>query len=161
MLMKILSEVKDNRRRQGLRYELVHILLFSIFAVLSGADSYRKIHSFTETRYEVLNDIFDLNWKKIPAYTTVRNIICGVSADSLENAFGKHSIHISENTEKISFIAFDGKVLRGSFGHFNDKKAVQCLSAFMTDSRVIIAHREIEAKTNEIPAAQELMSTVI
>jgi len=43
MLKSFLSEIKDNRRKEGRRYELPHILLFSIFAILSGADSYRKI----------------------------------------------------------------------------------------------------------------------
>lgn len=56
------------------------------------------------------------------------------------------------------FIAGDGKVLRGSFDRFADQKAIQILSAFLTDSRIILAHEEIIAKTNEIPIAQELMS---
>lgn len=157
MLMEILCKVKDHRRRQGLRYELVQILFFSVFAILSGANSYRKIHIFIDTHYELLNNYFCLNWKKIPAYTTVRNIIKGVSSSSLEYAFRKHSSELAENTGKLSFISFDGKVLRGSFDHFNDQKAIQCLSAFLTDSKIIIAHREIEVKTNEIPAAQELI----
>jgi predicted transposase YbfD/YdcC len=158
MLVKILSDVGDIRRRQGLRYELVHILVFSVFAILSGADSYRKIHSFIDIRYELLNDIFGLNWKRIPAYTTVRNIIRGVSAESLENAFVNYSLWLAEDTDEISFIAFDGKVLRGSFDRFKDRKAAQCLSAFITNNKIIIAHREIEEKTNEIPAAQELIA---
>lgn len=157
MLIKILSGLEDSRRRQGRRYKLADILVFSIFAVFSGADSYRKIHSFIDIHYELLNDTFGLNWKRIPAYTTVRNIIRGVSAESLENAFGEYSLQLAEDTDEISFIAIDGKVLRGSFDRFKDRKAVQCLSAFMTDSRIIIAHREIEEKTNEIPAAQELI----
>lgn len=157
MLIKSLSDVRDNRRRQGLRYELVHILIFSIFAILSGANSYRKIHSFIDVHYEMLDYEFNLSWKRIPAYTTVRNIIRGVLPESLENAFGKYSLQLTEESDEISFIAFDGKVLRGSFDNSGDKKAAQCLSAFLTDSKIIIAHREIEEKTNEIPAAQELM----
>ena len=157
MLIEILSDIKDNRRKQGRCYKLAHILLFLIFAILSSADSYRKIHSFIDAHYEFLNSNFGLNWKKIPAYTTVRNIIQGVSCSSLEDAFRKHSSELTENINNLSFIAFDGKVLRGSFDHFNDQKAVQCLSAFMTGGKIIIGHKEIEAETNEIPAAQELM----
>jgi len=158
MLIKILSDVRDNRRRQGLRYELLHILILSVFAVLSGANSYRRIHSFIDIHYELLNDTFDLNWKRIPAYTTVRNIIRGVSAESLENAFEAYSLRLTEDTDGTSFIAFDGKVLRGSFDYSDDKSPVQCLSAFVTDSKIIIAHRDIGEKTNEIPAAQELIT---
>ncbi len=157
MLMEILCDVQDYRRRQGLRYELVHILFFSVSAILSGANSYRKIHTFIDVHYEPLNNFFGLGWKRIPAYTTVRNIIKGVSTASLENAFRKHSSKLMEETGNLSFISFDGKVLRGSFDHFNDQKAVQCLSAFLTDSKIIIAHREIDVKSNEIPAAKELI----
>ncbi len=157
MLIEILSDIKDNRRKQGRCYKSAHILLFSIFAILSGADSYRKIHSFIDAHYEVLNSDFGLNWKKTPAYTTVRNIIQGVSCSFLEDAFRKHSSELTENINNLSFITFDGKVLRGGFDHFNDQKAVQCLSAFMTGGKIITGHKEIEAETDEIPAAQELM----
>lgn len=157
MLIEVLTDIKDNRRKQGRCYELSHIVLFSIFAILSNADSYRKIHSFIKTHYEIFNFHFCLNWKKIPAYTTIRNIIQGMSCSSLEEAFRKHSSELTGNKDDLSFIAFDGKVLRGSFDHFNDQKAVQCLSAFITGSKIIIGHKEIESKTNEIPAAQELI----
>ena len=48
-------------------------------------------------------------------------------------------------------------MLRGSFDHFADKKAIQILSAFASDSHIILAHEEIDTKTNEIPMAQKLM----
>jgi len=59
--------------------------------------------------------------------------------------------------EEQAFIGYDGKVLRGSFDHFNDQKAIQVLSAFAADKQIILGHEEIETKTNEIPTAQLLM----
>lgn len=70
MLQSFLFKIKDHRRKQGRRYQLGHILLFTIFAILSGATSYRKVHAFIEANYEVLDGIFDLDWKRLPAYTT-------------------------------------------------------------------------------------------
>ena len=67
MLIRILSEVKDNRRKQGRRYELVPVIFSAIAAVLSGADSYRKTHSFIKNHYELLNVHFSLNWKNTPS----------------------------------------------------------------------------------------------
>lgn len=40
MLKSFLFKVKDHRRKQGRRYELGHILLFTVLAILSGANSY-------------------------------------------------------------------------------------------------------------------------
>ena len=59
MLRNFLFKIKDQRRKQGRRYALEHILFFSILAILSGADSYRKIHQFIVARYDILAELFD------------------------------------------------------------------------------------------------------
>jgi len=157
MLKNFLCGIKDHRRKQGKRYDLEHILLFSILAILSGAISYRKIHKFIVARYDILNEIFDLNWDKMPAHTTVRDIIQGTSKTELEKSFRQYSQALAKSDSKKQLIGCDGKGLRGSFDRFQDHKAVQILSAFVSDSRIIIAHEEIAVKTNEIPTAQRLM----
>jgi predicted transposase YbfD/YdcC len=157
VLASFLFRVKDHRRKQGQRYRLGHILLFSILAIMSGADSYRKVHAFIDAHYATLDEVFDLDWKRIPAHTTIRYIIRGVSSNEIEKSFREYTAELTVNTEGKQFVSFDGKVLRGSFDHFKDQKAVQILSAFLTDSDIILAHEEIAEKTNEIPTAQELI----
>ena len=56
MLESFLFQVTDHRRKQGRRYELGHILLFTILAILSGADSYRKAQKFIVAPYDTLNE---------------------------------------------------------------------------------------------------------
>ncbi len=157
MLESFLFQVTDHRRKQGRRYELGHILLFTILAILSGADSYRKVQKFIVVHYDTLNETFDLNWKRMPAYTSVRDIIQATSGPELEQNFRQYSAVLNEKDEQKQFIGCDGKVLRGSFDHFQDQKAVQILSAFASDNQIILAHEEIATKTNEIPTAQTLM----
>jgi len=157
MLESFFFQIEDHRRSQGRRYELGHILLFSTLAILSGATSYRKIHTFISVRYDSLNEIFDLNWKRLPAYSTIREIIQGTSESELERVFREYSKTLDETKSEKKLVGCDGKVLRGSFDHFNDQKAIQIFSVFLSDSRIILAHEEIEEKTNEIPVAQILM----
>lgn len=154
MLQSFLFEVKDHRRKQGIRYQQGYILLFSILAILSGATSYRKIHQFIVSHYDELNELFALNWKRMPAYTTIRDIIQKTSGEELERSFRKHSASLVEGKQNKRLIGYDGKVLRGSFDHFQEQKAVQILSAFASDEHIILLHEEIEDKTNEIPTAQ-------
>jgi hypothetical protein len=158
MLKSFLFKIKDHRRKQGRRYELGPILLFSIMAILSGADSYRTVQKFIVAHYDTLAEIFELNWKRMPAHTTIRDIIQGTSGPELEQSFRQYSQVLAESDEGKQFIGCDGKVLRGSFDHFQDQKAVQILSAFASNSRIILAHEEIATKTNEIPTAQRLMA---
>ena len=94
MLKSFLFKIKDHRRKQGRRYELGHILLFSILAILSGADSYRKVQKFMVVHYDPLNEIFDLNWARMPAYTTIREIIRGTSGTELEQSFRQCSFQL-------------------------------------------------------------------
>ncbi len=157
MLQSFLFKVKDHRRKQGRRYELGHILFFSVLAILSGADSYRKVQKFIVVHYETLDEIFELNWKRMPAHTTIGDIIQGTSGKELEESFRDYSQTLAESDAEKEFIGCDGKVLRGSFDHFKDQKAVQILSVFLSDSHLILAHEEIASKTNEIPTAQQLM----
>lgn len=54
-------------------------------------------------------------------------------------------------------IALDGKTLRGSFDNFHDRKAAQLLHAFDIRAGLVLAHIDIAEKSNEIPAAQQLL----
>jgi hypothetical protein len=40
-LLSLLATIPDPRRAEGKLYQLRHVLLFSIFAMISGANSYR------------------------------------------------------------------------------------------------------------------------
>lgn len=157
MLKSFLFKIEDKRRAQGRRYQLGHILLLSILAILSNANSYRRIHTFIKKNYKRLNKEFNLNWKRIPAYTTIRGVIQGTSSSSIEEAFRKYSKELAGEIEKKELVSFDGKTLRGSFDHFQDQKALQILNVFLTKRKVILAHADIDEKTNEIPTAQALM----
>jgi hypothetical protein len=166
--LALLSDVADPRRKEGKLYKLSYVLLFSILAIVTGANSYRGIHTFIETHLDRLNAALGLSWKRAPAYTAIRYILQGLDPQVIEQAFRKHATILqsakaeSEASDtskaKTSIIAIDGKVLRHSFDNFNDRKAAQILNAFATGSSLILAHVEIEDKSNEIPAAQKLMS---
>jgi hypothetical protein len=146
------------------------VLLFSILAIVTGANSYRGIHTFMETHRTRLNAAFGLSWKRAPAYTAIRYILQGLSPEAIERAFRKHAGLLAATADaaqgpdakpaerKRRPIAIDGKVLKHSFDNFNDRKAAQLLSAFSTGSALILAHVEIDDKSNEIPAAQKLLA---
>ena len=160
MIITFLDDLKDHRRRQGQRYELRFIILFSIMAFLCNAKSYRDIERFIKSHHEILQKDFGLKWKQPPGYTTIRNIIMGVDWEELECCFRAYtqSLLADNKTDKLISIAMDGKVLRGSFDNFQDKRAIQIVSMFETESKIILAHEVINEKTNEIPVIQMLLT---
>ncbi len=78
----------------------------------------------------------------------------------MEAAFRRHAalLQAARATPGQGSIALDGKTLRGSFDKFNDRAAAQVLSAFATDTALVLAHMDIADKSNEIPAAQALLA---
>ena len=86
-LLAMLGGIADPRRAEGKLYGLPHVFLFSILAVMAGANSYRAIHSFIDVHLHRLKETFELNWKRAPAYTTVRGILQGLAAGDVEQVF--------------------------------------------------------------------------
>lgn len=157
-----LETIADPRRAEGKRYEQRYILLFSILAIVTGADSYRGIHTFIRVHLKRLNKAFGLGWKKPPAHTSIRSILSGLDAADVEAAFRAHAAGLNAAMPsapgRCRVLAIDGKVLRGSFDAFHDGAAKQMLSAFAADTTLIIAHVDIDEKSNEIPAAQQFLA---
>jgi len=157
--LSLLATIPDPRRAEGKLYQLRHVLLFSIFAIVSGANSYRGIRTFVKVHREALNKAFNIKWKRPPAHTAIRYILQGLSAADVEKAFREHAsgLNLAPEGAGARVIAFDGKVLKASFDNFNDVKAKQVLSAFAVDTALVLAHIEIDEKSNEIPAMQKLL----
>ena len=158
-LLSLLATIPDPRRAEGKLYQLQHVLLFSIFAIVSGANSYRSLRTYFKVHREKLNEAFGIDWKKPPTHTTIRYILHRLSAAEVERTFREHAANLNcaPAGANARVVAFDGKTLRGSFDAFNDTKARQVLSAFAVDTGLVLAHIEIDEKSNEIPAMQALL----
>jgi hypothetical protein len=159
-ILGLLAEVPDPRCAQGQKYKLPHVLLFSILAVVTGCNSYRGIVTFIDVHRRRLNATFGLAWRRAPAHTAIRYILQGLDAAEVEAVFRQHAARLQATCAKPGqgSIALDGKTLRGSFDNFNDRAAAQVLSAFATDTSLVLAHVDIAEKSNEIPAAQALLA---
>ena len=162
-LLTALQDVPDPRRAQGKRYPLPHLLLFTVLALLSGARSYRGIITFLEQRRVHLNHHFGVDLKRAPAVNTLRTVLQSLETEALEAAFRQHAKTLLATGETDGeadcrlVIALDGKTLRRSFDHLNDRKAAQTLTAFACEPAIILAHTEIDDKSNEIPAAEQMI----
>jgi len=171
-LLSLFSEISDPRRGQGKMYPLGPILLYTVLAMLAGAVSYRQAHAFIRIHLDRLNAAFGVQVRRAPAYTTLRFILRGLDGAELERVFRRHAAGLSptpvegadeeggEDEAALACVAIDGKTLRGSFDAFHDRKAAHVLSAFATDGQIILGHLAIDEKSNEIPAAQEMIATL-
>lgn len=160
MLLDYLSKIEDPRRGQGQRYKLQYVILFTILAILSGAQSYRDVARFMKKRHAKLNELFHLHWKGSPAKTQLREIFCSLDVNSVEENFRAYSHALSKYqlSGEPNRVGLDGKALRGSFAQEKNENMLQLLGAFCARTALILGHVDIAEKTNEIPTAQQLIA---
>jgi hypothetical protein len=168
-LLDALSEIPDPRRAQGQRYPLPHLLLFIVLAIMSGATSYRAMRTFIRERNATLAALYGVGLRAVPALNTVRDLLHRLDADDLEAVFRHHAEGLvtaaaSDDAAPASrcrpVIALDGKALRQSFDRVSDRKAAHVLSAFASESALILAHMDVDDKSNEIPAVEAMIRSL-
>src|SRR5215467_6336122 len=132
-----LGTIHDPRRAEGKLYQLRYILLFSILAIVTGAN----FRTFIKVQLKRLNKAFKIGWKRPPAHTAIRYILQGLNPADVERVFREHAADLNSSAAASGarILAFDGKALKGSFDAFNDAKARQILSAFAVDTAFVLA----------------------
>jgi hypothetical protein len=161
-LLAALEGIPDPRRRQGRRYPLARLLLFSVLAVLAGATSYRGILTFIGVHRKRLNAVFGARFRRAPAVNTLRGLFLALDPAELEAVFREHARALADGTPASGprAIALDGKTLKRSFDHLNDQAAAHVLSAFAGEAALILAHQEVRAAPEEVPAARALIEAL-
>ena len=168
-LLDALRQSPDPRRAQGQRYPLPHLLLFLVLAIMSGATSYRAMRTFIRERNATLEALYGVGLRAVPAVNTLRDLLHRLDADGLETVFRHHAEGLvtaaSGDDPAPAFrcrpvIALDGKTLRQSFDRVSDRKAAHVLSAFASESALILAHMDVDDKSNEIPAVEAMIRSL-
>jgi len=155
-LLQLLAQIPDHRKGQGKLHKLEHILFLSIIAQLMGAVNYKEIWVWI-TKYIQNNKIKKLlgvEFIRTPSRSAVAEILAQVDYKELEKVF---RVWINElvDTSNLQQLAVDGKVMNGS--SVNATKSTEVLNAVLADSGIILAHKKIADKSNEVPALRALI----
>jgi hypothetical protein len=150
------EEISEQTRKQARAYSLPVMMYLSVIAILMGAKNPIEICQWMQknTKRKEIKKLLGVEFFKAPKKSRVYDFFNIVDKVELEKAFRRWTRTFIDIPEH-SVVAVDGKVLRGSAK--NDQTAVSVLSAVLAESKLIIAHKEIAKKSNEIPALQELI----
>jgi hypothetical protein len=155
-LLQLLSEIPDHRKGQGKLHKLEHILFLSVIAQLMGAANYKEIWVWMSVHIqnEKTKKLLGVEFIRTPSRSAVAEILAEVDYVELEKVF---RIWINEliDTSNTPQLAVDGKVMNGS--SVNAKQSTQVLNAVLAHSGIILAHKKIADKSNEVPALRELI----
>jgi len=156
-LLKIFTEeISEQGRKQARQYSLPVMMYLSVLAILMGAKNPMEIYQWIKNngKRKEIKKLLGVEFFKAPGKSRVYDFFELVDKVELEKAF-RRWIRTFIDIPEHSVAAVDGKVLRGSVNA--KENAVSVLSAVLAETKLIIAHKEIEKKFNEIPAFQELI----
>ncbi|MEV1242363.1 ISAs1 family transposase [Nonomuraea sp. NPDC050022] len=159
-LAEVLDTVPDPRSRRGRRYRLGPLLALSLLAVLGGATSLAKITRVIAGYDPHLRARAGLPGTAKLAASTLGRLPSRLDGDAFDTATCGYLASLaacgppSDRTPLIG-LAVDGKTLRGSR---TPDTTVHLLAATRHDTQTVVAQRQVEAHSNEIPAFTPLLS---
>lgn len=162
-LRKYLVEVPDPRARRGIRHPWTALLAAAAAAVLSGAasitaigewvtDAPQRVLALLGFRPDPLTGLI-----RSPHATTIRLVLAAADGDALDQAIGRFLQERQAPAAGRRLIAVDGKTLRGSRTRH---KPATALIAAMTHGGQVLAQRQVDGKSNEIPAFAPLLDSI-
>jgi predicted transposase YbfD/YdcC len=152
-----LSSLPDPRRRQGIRYPLVSVVVIALMSMVCGCDDAEAMEVWGEANAQWLAGILDL-----PHGTPTQDVFLAVFAAIDPAAF--RTVFLSwmdllrrELSVAGKHIAVDGKTSRRSFDTAKDKLAIHTVSAWLSEEGLVLGQIKTAEKSNEITAIPELL----
>jgi predicted transposase YbfD/YdcC len=125
-------------------------------SVLCGLDGLAEIVVFTEKKARFFKGKFGI--EKIPSKPTYSRILNMLDGDEVSKVI----IEIMRERTKFiahigNILAVDGKAIRSTSEKGKPNSALQILTAYLTNTGVVLGQASIHEKTNEIPVFQEML----
>ena len=155
ILFESLSKIDDPRREHQKFHSLFDILVISICATICGAEHRTEMEEFGEAKQAWFADFLELK-NGIPSHDTFRRVFCLLDNSKLKEVFVEW-ISSAVSLSKGVLVNIDGKNLCGSKEPVNGKKALNVVSAWVSEQSVVLGQVKCEEKSNEITAIPELL----
>lgn len=150
-----LKIIPDIRAERGKKHKLIDILFISLCTILSGGEGYSDMIVFANHREDWLKKYIELPYG-IPSYFTFRRVFQILDPCALKECLTGWTDSLRSMTGG-QVIALDGKTLRHSFDTWSGQKSMHLLNAWVTELGIAIGCEKIDAKSNEIPSALDLI----
>ncbi len=155
-IFQALQQVKDNRRKEGIRHNIAVVLLINIMAMMSGYTGIRSKQDFVNRNSKELAKVFDPALLKhgLPSKNTIDRTMQVIDYDDLNQVLSK----VFE-LPKGSIIHLDGKAIRSTItlGQSSKQTFTSTVTAYANGKGVMAKSFVNGSKDNEINTVQELI----
>lgn len=146
--------LEDARQQNKVLYPLPEILLMTLCAVLSGADSWVEVALYGERKLAFLRRFLPFA-DGTPSHDQLGNIYAALDDEQFQGCFIAWAGTLKSHVKGV--VAVDGKTLRRSFDKGGAKGPIHMVSAWSSGQRLVLGQRQVDKKSNEITAIPALL----
>lgn len=154
-LLSHFASLEDPRVERTKLHPLPNILAIAIGAVICGAESWDDIAAFGEARAEWFGSFLGLA-NGIPSHDTVNRVFAALDPAHFAACF-LTSVRAARSTLPAQVIAVDGKTVRRSHDRHQGQAAIQLVSAWAAEQRLVLAQAKVADRSNEITAVPDVL----
>ncbi|MEM9927806.1 MAG: ISAs1 family transposase [Cyanobacteria bacterium P01_D01_bin.50] len=151
-------DLEDPRIERTKRHQLIDVITIAICAVICGADSWVAIETYGQAKQEWLKRFLELP-NGIPSHDTFARIFALINPEKFQECFLSWIKSVATLTDG-EVIAIDGKSLKHSYDKKAGNHAINIVSAWATNNKLVLGQRKVDNKSNEITAIPELIKVL-
>jgi len=155
-LVEHFSNISDPRIDRTKRHKLIDILVISICATICGAEGWEEFELFGQAKFDWFKTFLELPGG-IPSDDTFRRVFARLDPAQFHQAFLDWVRSVFQLT-KGQVVGIDGKKSRRSFDRAAGKAAINVVSAWASQNRMVLGQVKVDEKSNEITAIPKLLS---
>lgn len=156
-LVELLDQVPDPRKRRGIRHPVSRLIAVAVCAVVAGARGFTAIGEWAKDAGVASLARLGLARGSVDE-STLRRLFARLDADLLDAVLGAWAVTSAQVVAGRRVIAIDGKTVRGAQG--GQQPAPHLVAALAHGSGAVIGQVAVSEKSNEIPAARDLLAVV-
>lgn len=152
-LLTLLEEVPDPRVRCRVDHDLSDILVIALCTILCGGESFYDMEEFGQVRLPWLKTFLRLR-HGAPRHDTYNRVFQALDPEKFSDCLSRwtQSVRAALGGEVV---ALDGKSLRRARNEGEDMRVI--VSAWASESGLLLGQRKVRNKSNEITAVPELL----
>jgi predicted transposase YbfD/YdcC len=155
--IKYFAELPDPRVDRTRWHRLDDILVITLCAVISGADSFEEIERFGKARHDWLRGFLTLS-NGIPSHDTFNRVLAALDRDTFSACFARWMADLCEATG-LKAIAIDGKACRTAPGD-TFSGCLHLVTAWAVENNLFLGQVAVGDGSHEIVAVPELLTVL-
>ena len=149
------EHVTDPRVDRGCNHDLLEMVFVALTAAICGANGWADVERFAKAKLDWFRQYIELP-HGVPSHDTFGRVFARLDTGEFLSAMHQWVDQFAGSLRSRG-IAIDGKTLRGSFDQAAGQSPLHTITAFATDTRLVLRQMSVGEKSNEIPAVPVLL----